>query len=51
MYRYTLYTEDDHVFEFHSLDDAIAYAETLLRSCQMQSTIIDEVDGRSVYPK
>ena len=48
MYRYALYTEDD-VIEFHSLNDAIAYADHLMHSCQMHSVVIEQATGKVVY--
>lgn len=49
MYRYVLYADDD-VIEFDRLDDAVAYAQQLLRSCQMQTVVIEQTTGKVVYP-
>lgn len=48
MYRYALYAGDD-VVEFHSLDDAKAYADDLMRSYQTHSVVVEQASGKVVY--
>lgn len=50
MYKYALYTDDD-VCEFHSLKDAVAYADYLMHSCQMHSVVVEQATGKVVYSK
>lgn len=49
MCRFALYTEEGSVYEFHSLEDAIAYARYQWWLNQSHSVVVDEVTHEVVF--
>jgi len=47
--RFALYTEEDSVYEFHSLKDAVAYACYLWWLRQSHTVVVDEVTHEVVF--